>query len=89
MACVTGSLNVETGNVKVWSSSISVASIQDADGRLAIDLGVYGAPETFVIDAQGLEAGLPFATAAIWVGWAYLGVFVFGLLVYGWILFIA
>ncbi|QTD45979.1 DsbE family thiol:disulfide interchange protein [Ottowia testudinis] len=30
------------------------ASIQDADGRLGIDLGVYGAPETFVIDAQGV-----------------------------------
>ena len=30
------------------------ASIQDADGRLAIDLGVYGAPETFVIAAQGV-----------------------------------
>jgi cytochrome c biogenesis protein CcmG/thiol:disulfide interchange protein DsbE len=29
------------------------ASLQDADGRLGIDLGVYGAPETFVIDAQG------------------------------------
>ncbi|EON32293.1 hypothetical protein GTC6_13070 [Gordonia terrae C-6] len=38
---------------------------------------------------QRRELGLPFATAAIWVGWAYLGVFVFGLLVYGWILFIA
>ena len=38
---------------------------------------------------QRREAGLPFATAAIWVGWAYAGVFVFGLLVYGWILFIA
>ncbi len=25
----------------------------DADGRLAIELGVYGAPETFIIDAQG------------------------------------
>lgn len=30
------------------------ASLQDADGRLGIDLGVYGAPETFVIDAQGI-----------------------------------
>ena len=30
------------------------ASIADEDGRLAIDLGVYGAPETFVIDAQGV-----------------------------------
>lgn len=30
------------------------ASLHDADGRLGIDLGVYGAPETFVIDAQGI-----------------------------------
>lgn len=30
------------------------ASLQDADGRLGIDLGVYGAPETFVVDAQGI-----------------------------------
>lgn len=29
-------------------------SIVDADGRLAIELGVYGAPETFVIDAHGV-----------------------------------
>jgi len=28
-------------------------TVVDADGRLAIDLGVYGAPETFVLDAQG------------------------------------
>lgn len=28
--------------------------IVDADGRLGIDLGVYGAPETFVVDAQGV-----------------------------------
>lgn len=26
----------------------------DADGRTAIDYGVYGAPETFLIDAQGV-----------------------------------
>jgi cytochrome c biogenesis protein CcmG, thiol:disulfide interchange protein DsbE len=25
----------------------------DLDGRVAIDWGVYGVPETFVIDAQG------------------------------------
>lgn len=30
-----------------------VYSLADADGRLAIELGVYGAPETFVIDADG------------------------------------
>jgi cytochrome c biogenesis protein CcmG/thiol:disulfide interchange protein DsbE len=26
----------------------------DEDGTLAIDLGVYGAPETFVVDAGGI-----------------------------------
>jgi cytochrome c biogenesis protein CcmG, thiol:disulfide interchange protein DsbE len=26
----------------------------DADGRVAIDWGVYGAPETFLVDAQGI-----------------------------------
>ncbi|GAC02312.1 hypothetical protein GONAM_53_00010, partial [Gordonia namibiensis NBRC 108229] len=35
------------------------------------------------------ESGLPFANVAIWLGWAYLGVLVFGLLVYSWILFAA
>ncbi|MEX2962051.1 DsbE family thiol:disulfide interchange protein [Microbulbifer sp. TYP-18] len=28
-------------------------SIADTEGRLALDLGVYGAPETFLVDAQG------------------------------------
>ena len=28
-------------------------NISDADGRLGLDLGVYGAPETYLIDAQG------------------------------------
>lgn len=28
-------------------------SLVDADGRMGIELGVYGAPETFVVDAQG------------------------------------
>jgi cytochrome c biogenesis protein CcmG/thiol:disulfide interchange protein DsbE len=31
-----------------------VLSIADDDGRIAIDFGVYGAPETFLIDAQGV-----------------------------------
>jgi cytochrome c biogenesis protein CcmG, thiol:disulfide interchange protein DsbE len=30
-----------------------VVSAFDADGRVGIDWGVYGAPETFLIDAQG------------------------------------
>jgi cytochrome c biogenesis protein CcmG, thiol:disulfide interchange protein DsbE len=29
-------------------------SIVDADGRVSIDYGVYGVPETFVIDKQGV-----------------------------------
>ncbi len=28
--------------------------IQDRDGRLGLDLGVYGAPETFIVDSQGV-----------------------------------
>jgi cytochrome c biogenesis protein CcmG/thiol:disulfide interchange protein DsbE len=30
------------------------ASLFDGDGRLGIDFGVYGVPETFVIDKQGV-----------------------------------
>ncbi|SDP30410.1 cytochrome c biogenesis protein CcmG, thiol:disulfide interchange protein DsbE [Pseudomonas congelans] len=29
-------------------------NIRDQDGSLGLDLGVYGAPETFLIDAQGV-----------------------------------
>ena len=29
-------------------------SVSDLDGRVGIDFGVYGAPETFVIDKQGV-----------------------------------
>jgi len=31
-----------------------VASVSDLDGRVAIDYGVYGAPETYVIDQNGV-----------------------------------
>jgi cytochrome c biogenesis protein CcmG/thiol:disulfide interchange protein DsbE len=31
-----------------------VESLVDADGRIGIDYGVYGVPETFVIDRQGI-----------------------------------
>jgi cytochrome c biogenesis protein CcmG/thiol:disulfide interchange protein DsbE len=30
------------------------ASLQDPDGRAGLDFGVYGVPETFVIDARGI-----------------------------------
>jgi len=29
-------------------------SIEDLDGRFGIDLGVYGAPETYLVDADGV-----------------------------------
>lgn len=31
-----------------------VLNVVDADGRLGIDLGVYGAPESFLLDAEGI-----------------------------------
>ncbi|QWF69430.1 DsbE family thiol:disulfide interchange protein [Methylomonas paludis] len=31
-----------------------VVSVMDSDGRVGIDYGVYGVPETFVIDKRGL-----------------------------------
>ncbi len=31
-----------------------VANAFDADGRVALDWGVYGAPETFLVDARGM-----------------------------------
>ena len=39
-----------------WLSQLGdpyVASAFDADGRVAIDWGVYGAPETFLVDQSG------------------------------------
>jgi cytochrome c biogenesis protein CcmG/thiol:disulfide interchange protein DsbE len=30
------------------------ASIVDREGSLGVDLGVYGAPETYLLDAQGV-----------------------------------
>lgn len=40
-----------------WLSKLGnpyVASAFDEDGRVAIDFGVYGVPETFLIDKQGI-----------------------------------
>ncbi len=34
-----------------------VASLADVDGRVGIDYGVYGVPETFVIDREGVIRG--------------------------------
>ncbi len=44
------------------------ASGFDADGRVAIDFGVYGAPETYVLDAEGRIAykHIGPVTPAVW-----------------------
>lgn len=36
-----------------WGNPYKVV-VKDQDGKVAIDLGVYGAPETFVIDKKGI-----------------------------------
>lgn len=44
------------GDALAWLDRLGdpfATSLVDADGRLAIELGVYGAPETFVVDAHG------------------------------------
>lgn len=46
------------------------ASVQDRDGRVGIDYGVYGVPETFIVDRAGMvqhrHAGP--LTASVWQG---------------------
>ena len=46
----------EPGEAKRWLEQFGnpyAASLMDIDGRVGIDWGVYGVPETFVIDAMG------------------------------------
>jgi cytochrome c biogenesis protein CcmG/thiol:disulfide interchange protein DsbE len=47
----------EPSNAKNWLNTLGNpydVSIMDQDGRIGIDYGVYGVPETFVIDKKGL-----------------------------------
>jgi cytochrome c biogenesis protein CcmG, thiol:disulfide interchange protein DsbE len=47
----------EPDNAKKWLKKYGdpyAKSVMDRDGRVAIDYGVYGAPETFVIDKAGM-----------------------------------
>lgn len=47
----------EPGDAKGWLQQLGdpyLASLVDYDGRVGIDYGVYGVPETFVIDKQGI-----------------------------------
>lgn len=47
----------DTEQASAWLAELGnpyVASGVDADGKVAIDWGVYGAPETFLVDAEGI-----------------------------------
>ena len=47
----------ERDKAKQWLQQLGdpyVANAFDADGRAGIDWGVYGAPETFIMDKQGI-----------------------------------
>jgi len=47
----------EPEDAKTWLKTLGnpyKVSIMDQDGRIGIDYGVYGVPETFVIDKKGL-----------------------------------
>ncbi|MDQ7017435.1 MAG: DsbE family thiol:disulfide interchange protein [Gammaproteobacteria bacterium] len=47
----------DNGEARRWLQRLGnpyYANAVDADGRVAIDWGVYGAPETFVIDKKGI-----------------------------------
>jgi len=47
----------DTAKARQWLEDLEnpyVLSVVDSDGRLGIDLGVFGAPETYVIDKRGV-----------------------------------
>lgn len=47
----------DTSAAQVWLKKLGnpyVLSVIDEDGRLGIDLGVFGAPETYVLDRNGV-----------------------------------
>jgi cytochrome c biogenesis protein CcmG, thiol:disulfide interchange protein DsbE len=54
--------------LKQWGNPYK-NSVNDTQGTVAIDLGVYGAPETFIIDKKGViryrHAGI--LTQALWI----------------------
>nr|AMK59224.1 periplasmic protein thiol/disulfide oxidoreductase DsbE [uncultured bacterium UPO46] len=47
----------QPGDARRWLEKLGdpyMLSVIDADGRVGIDYGVYGVPETYVIDQQGI-----------------------------------
>jgi cytochrome c biogenesis protein CcmG/thiol:disulfide interchange protein DsbE len=58
-------------DAQAWLSELGdpyVLSISDLEGRVAIDYGVYGAPETYLIDKQGMirEKHVGAVTEDVW-----------------------
>ena len=61
----------ESESAKTWLRNYGdpyAANLVDQDGRVAIDFGVYGAPETFLIDKHGViqHKLVGVMTPAIW-----------------------
>lgn len=61
----------DAGLARQWLGQLGnpyTASAMDQDGRVAIDWGVYGAPETFLVDAAGVVLYKHVAplTLAVW-----------------------
>ncbi|MBW8190772.1 DsbE family thiol:disulfide interchange protein [Neiella marina] len=47
----------EPAKARMWLAQLGdpyVLNVMDYEGTLAIDLGVYGAPETFIVDSNGM-----------------------------------
>ena len=61
----------EASAARIWLEQLGNPyqfNIFDEDGMLGLDLGVYGAPETYLLDAQGLirHRHVGVVTAAAW-----------------------
>ena len=61
------SLNQQFKLLETESNPFEI-SIFDKEGKLAIDLGVYGAPETFFVDKKGIirERHVGVLTTKVW-----------------------
>ena len=50
-------IKIDQKKARAWIDQLGdpyTLSLEDIDGRVGIDWGVYGVPETFIIDAQGI-----------------------------------
>ncbi len=61
----------ERAEAQAWLARLGnpyLLSLFDGDGRIGLELGVYGAPETFLLDSQGIirYRHVGALTAALW-----------------------